>query len=251
MAGELQNGMQCAEFDALLTDALDGALSGPKLVRFNTHKSGCKACSEMFAEAEAAMNFLRALPELDPPAGFAERVLLATSGVPAKAQVEDSRSWLERVRDSIRPKFRPVWTTVMQPRFAMSFGMAFFSITLILNVVGVKVTDLKTADLRPSSMIRNYYETSGRLVKYYENIRFVYELETRVRALQKAAETPEKKTDPNTDPNKDRNRTKQGNEPEQQQNNQIYSFDDSRNVLASRHNSDSADYWLVPQRREI
>lgn len=247
MAGELQNGMQCAEFDALLTDALDGVLNGPKLVRFNTHKSGCAACSEMFTEAQAGMNFLKALPELDPPAGFAERVLLATSGIQAKAKAETSRTGMERMRELIAPKFRVVWTTVMQPRFAMSFGMAFFSITLVLNVIGVKVTNLRTADLRPSAIVRNYYETTGRLVKYYENIRFVYELETRVRALQKAATAPEHKTDQK----QDRKKSKQGNQPEQQQNYQNYSRDDSRNVLAENSGHDLVDYWLVSTRREL
>ena len=247
MAGELQHGMQCAEFDALLTDALDGVLNGPQLVRFNTHKSGCRACSEMFAEAEAGMKWLQALPEVDPPAGFAERVLLATSGLQAKTKAETPRTWMERLRDWFAPRFRPVWTTVMQPRFAMSFGMAFFSITLVLNVVGVKVTSLRAADLRPSAIVRNYYETTGRLVKYYENIRFVYELETRVRALKKAATAPESKTDQN----KDQKKSKQGNEPEQQQNYQNYSFDDSRNVLANCQECDLVDYWFVPQRREI
>ncbi len=247
MAGELQHGMQCAEFDALLTDALDGVLNGPKLVRFNQHKSGCTACSEMFSEAQAGMNWLQALPEVDPPAGFAERVLLATSGIQAKAKAETPRTSIERLRESFAPKFRPVWTTVMQPRFAMSFGMAFFSITLVLNVIGVKVTKLRAADLRPSAIVRNYYETTGRLVKYYENIRFVYELETRVRALKKAATTPENETDQN----KDRKKSKQDNEPEQQQNYQNYSFDDSRNVLADCHECALVDYRFVPQRREI
>jgi Mg-chelatase subunit ChlI len=238
--------MQCAEFDALLTDALDGVLSGPKLVRFNTHKSGCAACSEMFAEAEAGMNFLKTLPELDPPAGFAERVLLATSGMTATAKAEVPRSWTERVRDLV-PKLRPVWATVMQPRFAMSFGMAFFSITLVLNVAGIKLSSIKAADLRPSSIVRNYYETTGRLVQYYENIRFVYELETRVRALKKVTATPEEKQ---PDQNKDQKKSKQGNEPEQQ-NYQNYSLDDSRNVLANCHECDLVDSWFVSTRREI
>jgi hypothetical protein len=240
--------MQCTEFDALLTDALDGVLNGPKLVRFNTHKSGCAACAEMFSEAQAGMNWLKALPEMDPPAGFAERILLATSGIQAKAKAETPRTWIEQLRDIVAPKFRPVWTTVMQPRFAMSFGMAFFSITLVLNVVGVKVTSLRAADLRPSAMVRNYYETTGRLVKYYENIRFVYELETRVRALKKAATTPEEKQ---PDQNKDQKKSKQGNEPEQQQNYQNYSLDDSRNVLAECSRCDLVDSWFVPQRRDI
>jgi len=247
MAGELQHGMQCAEFDALLTDALDGVLSGPKLVRFNTHKSGCPACAAMFAEAEAGMNFLTALPELDLPAGFAERVLLATSGVQAKAKAETPRSWAEQMREFFVPKFHSTWRTVMQPRFAMSFGMAFFSITLVLNVVGVKVSDLHARDFRPSTIVHNYYETKGRFVKYYENIRLVYEFETRVRSVMKLTNPPEKQPDQN----KDQEKKKQGNEPEQQQNYQNYSFDDSRNVLADCRESDLVDYWYVPTRREI
>ncbi|HUN89528.1 MAG TPA: hypothetical protein VMU28_12085 [Terriglobales bacterium] len=247
MAGELQHGMQCAEFDALLSDALDGRLGGQNLVRFNLHKSGCTACSEMFSEAEAGMNFLRALPELDPPAGFAERILLATSGAQTAAKAEAKRTWQERLRDAIAPKFRVAWTTVMQPRFAMSFGMAFFSITLVLNVLGVKVTGIKTADLRPSAIMRNYYETTGRLVKYYENIRFVYEMETRVRSVMKdTSKTQEQEPDQN----KDRKKSKQDNEPEQR-NYQNYSRDDSRNVLAENSGRDLVDYWFVSVRREI
>jgi hypothetical protein len=241
--------MQCAEFDALLTDALDGVLGGPNLVRFNLHKSGCAACSEMFSEAEAGMNFLQALPELDPPAGFAERVLLATSGVQSKAQAELKRTWMERLADYVAPSFHATWRTVMQPRFAMSFGMAFFSITLVLNVVGVKLSDIKVADFRPSAMTKNYYETKGRVVKYYENIRFVYEMQTRVRAFVNATSKAQQKQ---TDQNKDQKKSKQqGNEPEQQQNYQNYSFDDSRNVLADCHECDLVDYRSVPTRREI
>ena len=247
MAGELQHGMQCTEFDALLTDALDGVLSGQKLVRFNMHKSGCAACAAMYAEAEEGMNFLKALPELDPPAGFAERVLLATSGVQATAKAESPRSWAERMREFVAPKFQTTWRTVMQPRFAMSFGMAFFSITLVLNVIGVKVTDIKAADLRPSAIVRNYYETTGRLVKYYENIRFVYEMETRVRAFVNATSKPQQKE---TDQNKDQKKSKQDNEPEQQ-NYRNYSFDDSRNVLANCHECDLVDSWFVSYRSEL
>ena len=37
MPGASQNGMQCSEFDALLTEALDGTLAGAKLERFRGH----------------------------------------------------------------------------------------------------------------------------------------------------------------------------------------------------------------------
>ncbi len=67
----------------------------------------------------------------------------------------------------------------------MSFGMAFFSLSISLSLAGVKLSDVKQVDLRPSAIKRTYYETSGRVVKYYENIRFVYEIESRMRELKR------------------------------------------------------------------
>ena len=78
-----------------------------------------------------------------------------------------------------------------QPRFAMSFGMAFFSLSISLSLAGVKVSDVRHVDLRPSAIKRTYYETTGRVVKYYENIRFVYEIESRVREFKRVTAPPE------------------------------------------------------------
>ena len=80
--------------------------------------------------------------------------------------------------------FGPVMSMGRQPRFAMSFGMAFFSLSISLSLAGVKVSDVRRVDMRPSAIKRTYYETTGRVVKYYENIRFVYEIESRVRGIQ-------------------------------------------------------------------
>jgi hypothetical protein len=82
----------------------------------------------------------------------------------------------------------------MQPRFAMSFGMAFFSVTLLLNLAGVRLSDIQAAELSPgslaSSVVETYTQTTARVVRYYENLRFVYEIETRVRDLREAAAPP-------------------------------------------------------------
>jgi hypothetical protein len=77
----------------------------------------------------------------------------------------------------------------------MSFGMAFFSVTMMLNLTGMKISHLSRLDLRPSALVRMYHDTEGKVVRYYENIRFVYEVESRVRELKDAA-TPEQKTRP-------------------------------------------------------
>jgi hypothetical protein len=39
--------------------------------------------------------------------------------------------------------------------------------------------------LRPSAIRHSYYNTQARVVRYYENIRFVYEVESRVRELKR------------------------------------------------------------------
>ena len=91
-------------------------------------------------------------------------------------------SWWEQFTAAV---FAPVMGLVRQPRFVMSFGMAFFSVSICLSLAGIRLSDLRTANLRPSAIKRNYYETSGRVVKYYENIRFVYEMESRVREFKR------------------------------------------------------------------
>ena len=80
-----------------------------------------------------------------------------------------------------------MFAPLVTPRFAMSFGMAFFSITMLLNVAGFHVSDLKHVDLSAKGMEKTYYTTEARVVRYYENLRLVYEIESRVRDLRRAA----------------------------------------------------------------
>jgi hypothetical protein len=113
---------------------------------------------------------------------------------------------MDRISDWGAMIAAPVIGIARQPKFAMSFGMAFFTLSVTLSFTGVKLGDLRRIDLRPSAMRRTYYETSGRVVKYYENIRFVYEIESRVRQFKQAttpAEEPEKRKNNNRKENKD------------------------------------------------
>src|SRR5690349_20764005 len=114
MAEELKNGMQCTEFDALLTDALDGTLGGTKRLRFDAHRASCPACSAMFAEVEAGLHWLKELPEVEPPTGFVQRVMIATSGAAAPVKTEATKGWKDRLRERMPAAFRPLWSTVMQ-----------------------------------------------------------------------------------------------------------------------------------------
>lgn len=99
----------------------------------------------------------------------------------------------------------------------MSFGMAFFTLSVSLSLAGVKVSDISHVDLRPSAIRRTYYETSGRVVKYYENIRFVYEIESRVQQFKRSTAPPEPpREQPNNNQHKE-NKDNSSGQPEQRQ----------------------------------
>ena len=105
--------------------------------------------------------------------------------------------------------------------------MAFFSVSLLLSAAGVKLTDIRYLDLRPSAVVTKYYQARGHVVKYYENIRFVYELETRVRELRRTT-TPEPSA-PEPAP-KDRKDNTSGDPGQEKYRN--YTREDSQPVLA-------------------
>ncbi len=187
---QTHNGMPCHEFDTLLTDALDGLLTGVQLDRFQAHARTCSACGPLFAEVEAGRNWLKDLTEVEPPAGLVNNILASTTGVDSQrlrvnVSAQPRVSWLERAQAWISAGMQPIWGTVRQPRFAMSFGMAFFSLSVALSVIGVKPADLRQVSLRPAAIRHTYYNTQARVVRYYENIRFVYEVESRVRELKR------------------------------------------------------------------
>ena len=207
MRGEGTTRMNCAEFEALLAEALDGALAGAERERFDAHRAACADCGPLYADAAAGLSWMKSLEEVEPPRNLVRNILIATSGQEKEREAGAARQPAgSRVREWLRPALFPLYATVRQPRFAMSAAMAFFSLSLLLQVTGVKLSDLRHVDLRPSaiqsSAVRSYNETSSRVVKYYENIRLVYEIQTRMQELKDAA-TPPPQAQPATTPSND------------------------------------------------
>jgi len=229
MAGESRNGMQCAEFETLLNEALDETLTGAKLESFQAHGRLCSICGPLLAEADAGRRWLNSLAEVEPPSKLVSNILIATTGRAQKrAQTGAPGRWKDALNGWLGPVFTPVFAVARQPRFAMSFGMAFFSLSITLSMAGVKMSDVRNIDLRPSAIKRSYYETSGRVVKYYENIRFVYEIESRVREF-KRANTP---AEPAPEPKDKERKNNTSGQPEQKQE-RNYSQGENQPVLAS------------------
>src|SRR5215472_687520 len=199
--------MQHAEFEALMSDALDGLLAGEQQQRFEAHRAECQSCALMYRDAPSGMDWLASLEEALPPANLVHNIMVATVGqATAQAVVKERANWLQKLRALAAPVLQPL----LQPRFALSFAMAFFSISSVLSLGGVKLSNVSAASLAPTTLasnaMRTIQETTARAEHYYENLRIVYELESRYRELKNAipdtgqsspAPQPEQKPNPN------------------------------------------------------
>jgi hypothetical protein len=222
MGSKEDNPMICSEFDALLSQAIDGTLSSDRAPAFEAHGRECQLCGPLLQEAQLGRSWLKSLTEVEPPPELLATILLRTTGLAATqdqiARAASAGSRLNRLRDWTAGIVSPVIAVARQPRFAMSFGMAFFTVSVMLSLAGVKLNDLRHIDLRPSAVRRTYYETTGRVVKYYENIRFVYEIESRVRQLQESTAPAERPPEPHDNGDgKDKTKKDTSGQPEQKQ----------------------------------
>lgn len=195
------DGGHCAQCEAMLADVLDGTLSAEDQALFDVHIAICGPCSDMLADAQRGAAWLEMLrdPRPEPPAELLERILAQTSGTAVGASTAPVVSaenvlvpnpgvrgvvvpFRQRFAEGFRKSF--FCNGLLQPRLAMTAAMAFFSIALTMNLTGVRLAELRPGDLKPSSIKQGFYSANARVVRYYEGLRVVYELESRVHDLE-------------------------------------------------------------------
>jgi hypothetical protein len=257
MPEETKHGIECAEFEALLSAAIDGEaldghlmdgnlmtkdgrMSAARRESFEAHRRVCAVCGPLFEDVQAGHKWLRALEEVEPPTHLVHNILAATSGV-VSTRPQTSRAdgrttpFSERLRERWDSFFTPLTAFLRQPRFVMSFGMIFFSFSLALSVAGVKVSDAAKVSLRPSAVRHAYNDAQIKVVKYYDNIRFVYEIESKVRELRRANPPAE----PSPAEQKENRKNNTSGQPEQRQD-RNYSQEYNQPVLAALRNASPA-----------
>jgi hypothetical protein len=83
---------------------------------------------------------------------------------------------------------------LIQPRFAMGMAMTILSFSMLGRFSGIEVRQLKPSDLEPTKVWAAVDDRAHRAwvraLKYYENLRLVYEVQTR---LQEWSDQDEKR----------------------------------------------------------
>ena len=180
--------MNCADAEILICDY--ATLSSAERFELERHLGVCPACAELARDSAAAVAFMERAADVEPPPELITRILFDAPWSKGK-QKSKLREWTGALLSPI-----------LQPKFAMGMAMTILSLSMLARFVPVR--QLRPADLRPSEVwngiaTRAEY-TWGRTVKFYENLKIVYQIQTTLKEWQQqneeqkpAAETPDER----------------------------------------------------------
>jgi anti-sigma factor RsiW len=176
--------MNCADFENLLADYVDGSLAETQRRAVEEHTASCAACREFMRDVTGAVAFLKRADQVLPPPELVTRIAY-------QAPIGRTREPFEP--EGIWSKVSAAWLQpLLRPRFAMGMAMTILSFAMLQRCTGVQVQHIQAADLSPiriwDGVEDRVIRVKDRAVKYYENIRLVYEIETRLRDLQEQQE---------------------------------------------------------------
>ena len=188
--------MNCADVEILICDYVDGTLTAERKSAVERHLAQCPACAELARDSAAAVEFMERAAGVEPPPELITRILFEAPWSKDRAKPAGARSWMAAILGPI-----------LQPRFAMGMAMTVLSLALLARFVA-PVRQLRMSDLEPAEVWAGVedraYRAWGRTVKFYDNLKFVYQIQTTLREWQQQGEdrqsapvpeAPERKTD--------------------------------------------------------
>ena len=186
----------CGQWETLLADALDGLLRPEDESTFSSHMATCASCTTLFEEARQGREWLEFIsPEPEVPAGLLDKLLAQTGPgqVAGFGLATPAGNVVPIAPPRLRMGFMSQVRRFAEPRLLMTAAMAFFSIALTLNLTGVRLSRIRLSDLKPTSlkmyMERQFTTASTPIIRYYDHLRFVYEVQSRMRELRRTTQT--------------------------------------------------------------
>jgi len=167
--------VNCADVEILLAEYVDGMLHGEPKSALESHLAGCAACAELAQDAAGAVAFMERAAEVEAPPELINRILFEVSNGSSRTVVKPPLA--RRLFGSLLGKWLE---PVLQPRFAMGMAMTVLSFGIMFH----NVRQLTPADLDP---VRVWGAAEDRVtrwwdrgVKYYQSMRLVFEIQTRL-----------------------------------------------------------------------
>jgi anti-sigma-K factor RskA len=184
--------LTCGEVDVLRCFYLEGALRAADARRVEGHLETCAACAELVRDSRQVTAFIGRAEEAEPPARLLTQILNETaSGRHGRlAKARGLRGWLENL---LAP--------ALQPRLVMGMALTILSFSMMARCAGISPRELTAADMNPrkiwASIDDRVHRAWGRSVKFYEDIKFVYEIQSRLRDWSEQQEEEERNASKN------------------------------------------------------
>ncbi len=172
----------CEQIEARLSDHLDGLLSAAESETFLGHARGCAQCAALLARVSPVVIGMREIEPLPAPPRLVYNILDQTLG-----KRESASGWrlaLDLLRGLASPKF--------------AYGAVSVAATLavLLTATGFSWSKPKLADLHPARLYRNADRQAhlvyARGARYVNDLRVVYEIQSRLRPEGEIPAAPEK-----------------------------------------------------------
>jgi anti-sigma factor RsiW len=170
--------MNCTELETLLCDYVDGTVAPRRRAEIEHHLAECPACAEMAHAASAIAALAGRAARIEPPQELVTRSLYDLAASREKAS-QKRRGPLAALGNLLGP--------ALQPRFAMGMAMTILSLAMLARAARIDVRQLSIADLDPVRIWQGVDNRAHRAwtrgVKFYESLRFVYEIRSRLSEL--------------------------------------------------------------------
>jgi hypothetical protein len=184
--------MNCAELEPLICDYVDGTLDADGRGAVERHLGLCPSCAALAADSAEALQFIERAADVEPPPQLITRILFDAPWR-KHARISGIRGWLDRV---VSP--------FLQPRLVMGMAMSVLSLSLMFHTV----RQLKPSDLEPSKVLAGIEDRAtrawARTVKFYDNLKVVYQVESLLHEWQQQDEELQKPAKPAAKPAADR-----------------------------------------------
>jgi anti-sigma factor RsiW len=172
--------MACSEAEVLLAEYVDGTLGTEDRAAVEHHLAECSVCAELAHDAAGAVAFMERAAVVNAPPELVTKLLSEISNGPSRAVVKPSL-----LQKAVRRLFGKWMEPVLQPRFAMGMAMTVLSFAMLGRIAGIEMRQLKPADLDPVTVWTSAEDRVVRVwekgVKYYQNLRLVFEIQTRLK----------------------------------------------------------------------
>jgi anti-sigma factor RsiW len=182
--------MTCGEVEILLCDYQDGTLRMEERSAVERHLSGCATCASLDRDAAAAGAFMDRAADVEPPPHLLTKIIAETTS--------GKHGRLGGAAGGVRQWLAGLLAPILQPRLVMGMALTVFSFSMMARCAGVSPRQLTAADLEPakvySALDDRAHRSWNRTMQFYESVRFIYDMKSRLSQLTEQQEEEDRNT---------------------------------------------------------